>query len=55
MDKIMTTDKPLYILIGILALHVLFPRFVTLNIISYTFIGYMIIMFLQSFRKKPEE
>lgn len=51
----MARDPFLYILIGILALHVLIPQLVTLNIISYAFIGYMIIIFIQSFRKKPEE
>jgi hypothetical protein len=50
----MKQDKFLYILIAILALHVLLPNIVTLNIITYTFIGYMIIIFIQGLKKKEE-
>jgi len=50
----MTKDPGLYILIGILALHVLFKNIVTLQIITYAFIGYMILIFVQSLRKKEE-
>jgi hypothetical protein len=50
----MTTDKPMLILIGILALYVFIPKIVTLNVITYAFIVYMIIVFLQGLRKKEE-
>jgi hypothetical protein len=48
-------DIGLYILIGILALHVLFKNIVTADYIAYVFIGYMIIMFIKSFRRGREE
>lgn len=48
----MSKDPLLYILIAILALHVFLPNFITLNIITYVFIIYMLIVFVQSLKKK---
>jgi len=49
----MSKDPFLYILIGILILHVL--KIVSLDIVKYAFIGYVFVVFLQSFRKNQEE
>jgi len=54
-EIIMSKDLILYILIGILALHVLFKNIVTLEVITYVFIIYMLYIFIMSLRNKPKE
>ncbi len=51
----MGTDKLMYILIGILALYVLIPKYVTLTIITYAFMVYMLIIFLKGLKSKKSE
>jgi len=46
----MVRDPFMYVLIAILILYVL--KIVSLQIVTYAFIGYMIIIFIKSFKKQ---
>ena len=51
----MVKDPLMYVLIGVLALNVIIPKYVTLTTVTYAFIIYMLYVFVKGFKKKEEE